>query len=187
MGGTLTPSLALLPASGSIDSPHALAFDLSGNLWVANQGNNTIVAFGTGQLVASGAPVPNLNLTVPSPYAGLSAMAFDNSGDLWVTCVTSSHLIVYTGDQLAMGTSAAPYEGIQTASGPASVALNPRPDGLPLGGLANSRIKTPVLKGLGKPLFARRAVVQRSRVGPCSRPNGDGAIAGARARQPITA
>jgi hypothetical protein len=119
------------------------------------------VAFGTGQLIASGAPVPNLTLTVPSPYAGLSAIAFDNSGDLWATCVTSSHLIVYTGDQLAMGNSPPPYMGIETASAPASVALNPRPDGLPLGGLANSRIKTPVLTGLGKPLFVRRAVVQR--------------------------
>ncbi len=161
VGGNLTPSLAIIPIGGSVASPHALAFDLTGNLWVANQANNTVSVYGPGQIVAGGALVPNLTFTVPSQNKGLSAMAFDNSGDLWLTCVTSSQLIVFTGDQLSTTVNPPPLQVIETAAAPASLAFNPRLDGLPLGGVANSRVKRHELTTLGTPHFKLRGVVQR--------------------------
>lgn len=160
-GGSLAANIILTPISGSIASPHAVAFNTNGDLWVMNQANNTVVVYGPGQIVGSGALVPNGSITVPSTFSGLSAMAFDNSGDLWLTCTTSSHLIVYTGDQLASGTGPPPAQSLHTASSPVSLAFNPRPDGLPLGGLSNQRLRQHGPTALGSPRFTRRSIVHR--------------------------
>jgi sugar lactone lactonase YvrE len=136
-GGNQTPVITISANAGSLESPSALAFDEDGNLWAINQAGNTIVKYGTGQLLTGGSLVPLETLTVPGPYSGLSALAFDNSGDLWITCVTSSHLIVYDADQLVSSINTSPEQALSVAGAPTSLAFNPRQDGLPLGGLGN--------------------------------------------------
>lgn len=60
--------------SGAVTFPLALAFDGSGNLYIAN-GNNTVTKF------APGASTPSATLT---GLGGPHAMAFDSSGNLYV-------------------------------------------------------------------------------------------------------
>jgi hypothetical protein len=140
-GGNQSPSVTISANAGSLESPRALAFDEDGYLWVLNQGSNAIVEYGPGQLISGGSLMPIETLIVPAAHSGLSAMAFDNSGDMWITCTTSSELILYVGDQLVSGISAPPEQVQSAAAAPVSLAFNPRPDGLPLGGLHNSRLK----------------------------------------------
>lgn len=75
---------------GSFNTPAASAIDASGNLWVANSGNNTLTVLG-----------PNGSPLVGSPYSGgglnaPSAIAIDASGNAWVTDQGSSKLSVFT-------------------------------------------------------------------------------------------
>ena len=67
-----TPSATL---GGGIERPCALAFDTSGNLYVANNGNGTVSRF------APGTTAPDATLTV----SGASALVFDAGGNLYVT------------------------------------------------------------------------------------------------------
>ena len=61
--GSPTPAVTLnqLPADSSIWGPLSIAFDASGDLWIANgnynvAGPNTVVMFSASELVASGDP-----------------------------------------------------------------------------------------------------------------------------------
>ena len=69
--GSTTPSATLT----GLNDPDALAFDASGNLYVANTGGNTVSEF------APGSTTPTATLTgLNDPYA----LAFDASGNLYV-------------------------------------------------------------------------------------------------------
>jgi sugar lactone lactonase YvrE len=74
--GSPTPAVTLSAANGSLSSPSGLAFDASGDLWVANDISGTVVEFGASQLAASGAPAPIVTLS-GSALSGLHRLAFD--------------------------------------------------------------------------------------------------------------
>ena len=59
--GSPAPAVTISAATGSLSLPIGIAFDGSGNLWVANS-SNTLVEFTASQLVASGAPTPMVTL-----------------------------------------------------------------------------------------------------------------------------
>jgi ligand-binding sensor domain-containing protein len=73
--GAPFPSVVLTSGNGSINDPAGLAFDDSGDLWVANSGGTTVVEFTPGQLLASGSPKPVRTITgdLPGPFG----LAFD--------------------------------------------------------------------------------------------------------------
>jgi streptogramin lyase len=71
--GSPTPNVTLSASSGSLDIPLGLGFDASGNLWVANQGNNSLVEFSPAQLSATGSPTPLS--TVAGPATQLNSPA----------------------------------------------------------------------------------------------------------------
>jgi hypothetical protein len=52
--------------NGSLFEPNGVAFDNSGDLWVANQGANTAIEYAPSELGASGAPTPAD--TIDAPY-----------------------------------------------------------------------------------------------------------------------
>jgi sugar lactone lactonase YvrE len=97
-GGTPTPAVTLSSTSGSINGPAGIAFDGSGNLWLANNGvsaacpmtgcgagMNTIVEFKASQLAASGSPAPAVTLTANgTSISGPEELAFDHAGNLWL-------------------------------------------------------------------------------------------------------
>jgi DNA-binding beta-propeller fold protein YncE len=76
-----------------LDFPFGLAFDSSGNLYVANYGNygnNTIMKFapnGTGSLFAS---ISSSGLVNPV------GLAFDSSGNLYVACSGNNTIMKFT-------------------------------------------------------------------------------------------
>jgi hypothetical protein len=74
--GTPTPAIELTPNAGSLDGPAGLAFDASGDLWVANMLNNSVVEFTPAQIAVSGAPVPATVITGSSLSAPFG-IAFD--------------------------------------------------------------------------------------------------------------
>jgi DNA-binding beta-propeller fold protein YncE len=55
-----------------LDVPAGLAFDASGNLWVANSTGQTIVEFVASQIVASGSPTPNAVIGSVNTPSGLA-------------------------------------------------------------------------------------------------------------------
>jgi sugar lactone lactonase YvrE len=93
--------------SSSLYWPFAIAFDLSGNLWVADALNNRILEFTTpfsdgeaasvvigqssfaGHTADEGGSISAAGLSTPS------ALAFDSSGDLWVADEDNSRVLEY--------------------------------------------------------------------------------------------
>ena len=133
-----TPAITLTANGNSIHGPMMIAFDASGNLWVAN-GNqvnySSVVEFSAAQLIASGSPTPNVTLT---PSAGSlnqpTGLAFDASGDLWVSNMGANTVVEFTPSQIATSGSPTPSATVSGASlsGPAGLAFNPPAANLPL-------------------------------------------------------
>ncbi|MBF6596186.1 MAG: NHL repeat-containing protein [Thermaceae bacterium] len=123
---TPTPVKTIRSSAGSLSRPAALAFDSSGNLWVANLGNDTIVMFTAYQLAQVDNPIPGLvisaNTTGFSPTLnGVSSLTFDKSGNLWVLNAASPETIVrFTPDQLMRSGTPIPavilYPGLSAGS-----------------------------------------------------------------------
>ncbi|HXW79884.1 MAG TPA: hypothetical protein VEJ84_10320 [Acidimicrobiales bacterium] len=82
----------------SPNSPATLTFDGSGDLWVADQGDDTVTEYSRAQLAKSGSPTPYKTIR----YSGLDgpgAVRFDHSGDLWVSNI--SNVVEFTKAELA--------------------------------------------------------------------------------------
>jgi sugar lactone lactonase YvrE len=129
-----TPTVVLSSTGSSLVNPNGLAFDASGNLWVANSSADNLVAFSPAQQVASGAPEPHItissvNRSVPIPVG----LAFDADGSLWVVG-GAGDLMKFASTSLS--TSGAPEPSARLIlTGQAilwTAAFWPRPAGLPL-------------------------------------------------------
>jgi sugar lactone lactonase YvrE len=132
--GTVTPTLTLTSTNQSIAFPQQLTFDLSGNLWVANQSPGTVVEFTAAQLAGltgTHAPIPALTLTSADWGAnGVGTLALDVNGTLWVYGSSSSHLGVYGYAASSLtGSGAVQPTTVLTSSafvpGPQTVAFDP--------------------------------------------------------------
>ncbi len=132
--GTPLPAITLTASDSSLDGPTGLAFDQSGDLWVANSVGSSIVAFNPSQIAASGSTTPYETLFLPSTSLTPTAVAFDNNGDLWTNSTAGSAILEYTGTQLAVGDTVPPATVITVTGVPANLAFNPPPDSLPLSG-----------------------------------------------------
>lgn len=132
--GTPLPAITLTAADSSLNGPSGLAFDQSGDLWVANSIGSSIVAFRPSQIAASGSTAPFETLFLPDTLLAPTAIAFDNNGDLWTNSTTGAAVLEYTITQLAAGDSVPPAAVINVTGVPASLAFNPPPDSLPLSG-----------------------------------------------------
>jgi sugar lactone lactonase YvrE len=132
-GGSQTPTVTLNAAAGSLSTPSALAFDRSGDLWVANQGSSvaanigSLVEFTPSQLAASGAPVPAVTIT-SNGSGGVdipSALAFDGRGDLWMGNSFDNAVVDFTPAQLSASGTPTPAVTLTATAG----SIN-APDGL---------------------------------------------------------
>ena len=112
--------------SDSLSGPVALAFDPSGDLWVANYDNSTVVEYTVSDL-ASGSQVPAVTISADASGVLNSPLgiAFDRSGDLWVAANLSDKLLEYARSGLAGG----PEAPAVTISADSSGSLN-SPGGL---------------------------------------------------------
>ena len=77
----------------------ALAFDSSGDAWVADWDASHIVEFSAAQLGSSAAPTPADTINTGNHP---EALGFDAHGNLWVT-ITGGKVLEYTPAQLAAG------------------------------------------------------------------------------------
>jgi sugar lactone lactonase YvrE len=83
--GVLVPNVVISANGTSFRNPAGIAFDASGNLWVANPSNTTVVGFSPQQLATSGSPAPQVVLHLTAdPLTAPSGLAFDSDGSLWV-------------------------------------------------------------------------------------------------------
>ena len=138
---TTSPRITLSATGGSLAGPRAVAFDESGNLWVANATGNTIVAYDYAHQLHSGSPTPVITFALPGTSNGPSVLAFDNSGDLWGISATGSNLFEYSAQQISAYGAAAPVYTVVLSNRPTSLAFDPRPDGIPLVGPTGRRLR----------------------------------------------
>ena len=97
--GNAMPKVSI---SADIRSPQGIAFDSSGNLWVANMGS--VVEFAKSELSKASAK-PRIVISSADTFAGL---AFDPSGNLWVDGYGSNTVVEFTKDRLAKSGSPTP-------------------------------------------------------------------------------
>jgi streptogramin lyase len=98
-GGIVTPVVTVSSALGSISRPFSISFDTHGNLWLADYGDSSVLAFTPSQLAASGSPVPTLGIINATATTNCISLAFDANGDIWVFNLTDT-LAEYTPSQL---------------------------------------------------------------------------------------
>ncbi len=132
--GAPTPAVTIAASAGSLQEPVGIAFDASGNLWIANSLGDaaTVVEFTTGQLTASGTPTPAITITSNAgSLFGPMLMAFDANGGLWVAngaFTTSNTVVGYSASQLAASGSPVPNVTLSAAAGslfnPAGLAFD---------------------------------------------------------------
>ena len=133
--GSPFPDIVLSARDLSLVNPAGLAFDASGNLWVANIGGRTLAAFSPDQLSRTGSPAPNVVIT--SLGGSLSVpvgLAFDAGGNLWVVGGTGA-LTKFSRASLGASGAAVPDVRVQMTGRSLfwSIAFWPVPRGLPLG------------------------------------------------------
>ena len=133
--GSPEPEVVLSAADLSLVNPAGLAFDASGNLWVANIGGRTIASFTPMQLSHSGSPAPNVQITTHGGSLAVPVgLAFDAGGSLWVVGGTGA-LTRYSRESLGASGAVVPTLRTQIPDRSLfwSIAFWPVPDGLPLG------------------------------------------------------
>ena len=110
-GGSLTPAVVL--SGPALNRPQDIAFNVHGNLWVANTAvvhlGGTIVEYGASALGASGSPAPAQTLApTGSAPPVITAVAFDNSGNLWYTDAENGLVAEFSASSIAGGGSPQP-------------------------------------------------------------------------------
>jgi sugar lactone lactonase YvrE len=134
--GPVTPAVIINGGSGAtgFSDPGDIAFDGSGNLWVASFGGDSVVAYTPSQLAASGTPTPSVRLD--STGSGSSAtingpvgLAFDGAGNLWVANLGGGTVVQFAKSALAASGSPTPAVTL-SATGSGSAASLDGPIGL---------------------------------------------------------
>jgi sugar lactone lactonase YvrE len=100
-----------LAATHPLNDPTALAVDANGNLWVANQGNNSILEYSPKYAFQSKATITQ-GIDTPT------GIAFDPSGNLWVVNSAANNVTEYTS---GVQNTAATITGF---GGPTSIAID---------------------------------------------------------------
>ncbi len=116
---TIVFGSASFAATNPLNDPTALALDAAGNLWVVNQGTNSILKFNPSYVLQSSSTITQ-GLDTPT------GIAFDPSGNLWVVNSGSSSVTEYTN-------------GVQNTA--ATLSMN-SPSSIAIDGLANIWVQT---------------------------------------------
>jgi streptogramin lyase len=102
---------------GGLADPVGLAFDASGNLFVANRANDTVVMFTPDLRLTSGNPTPAVTISSNTGSLGIPGpIAFDASGSLWVTNGAGT-IVRFGASQLTSSGSPVPEVTIDDGAG----------------------------------------------------------------------
>jgi sugar lactone lactonase YvrE len=127
--GSPAPAVVLGATAGSMSRPYGVAFDASGDMWVASTG--VLVEYTPSQLMVSGSPAPAITIMANESYpAAALGMAIDPAGGVWIANGIASpfSIVGYSASQLT--TSGAPVPAVTlTPNGsslkvPASIAFD---------------------------------------------------------------
>ncbi|MHB2024351.1 MAG: Ig-like domain repeat protein, partial [Mycobacteriales bacterium] len=107
--GNATPSAVISSTTtpASLDFPHGEAIDpLTGELWVSNYANSSVVAYAPSQLVATANPTPVVDISgAASLLDSPTNLTFDPSGNLWINSSINAsgadELLEFTASELA--------------------------------------------------------------------------------------
>jgi sugar lactone lactonase YvrE len=88
--GSPAATTVVAATGGCLVNPSGLAFDASGNLWVASIGCGTVVAFDPDQLRGSGSFLPRVEVSSDPGFVLPAGLAFDADGNLWVLGATGT-------------------------------------------------------------------------------------------------
>lgn len=140
--GSPEPTVVLTTSGKrTLSSPRGLAFDATGNLWVANR-YGPVAKFTPAQLKRSGSPEPAAALAVGgiAKQTELVGVAFDEAGNLWVSNqVNPARLAMFRAAELARPSSAEPTSFVDGAfATPGHLALSPPPRALPVASAEDS-------------------------------------------------
>ena len=105
--GTQTPQATITSSGITGFCPYDIAFDGSGNMWVADYNHPQVVEFSAGQLTGTGDNVPAKTISSPVLVA-TAAVVFDASGNLWVANHSGQSVVEYTAAQVSAGGSVTP-------------------------------------------------------------------------------
>jgi sugar lactone lactonase YvrE len=103
-----SPSPAVTISSSSFSNIIGCNFDSAGNLWLVDEGNQSVDEISTTQLQAGGPINPPHRIITDSEFDYPDFLAFDKSGNLWVSDENGSSLLAFSPSQQASG-------GTQTA------------------------------------------------------------------------
>ena len=128
-GGTATVVIgtANCTTTSGLCFPTGVAFDSSGNLWIADSDNNRVLMFPAGNLVTgatatfvlgqtattSGSDCNQSSIVTPptaNTLCGPSRIAFDGAGNLWVADAGNNRVLMYPKGNLATNGAAATLE-----------------------------------------------------------------------------
>jgi streptogramin lyase len=133
LGTSNAPASVVLTGAGAqgVGQPGAsgLAFDASGNLWVAYAADDVIARFTPAQLMASGMPTPAIRFS-GSDLKSPDALAFDAEGNLWVTSSEGPAILKYQASRLTASYSGVADIAITTQSPPPIVGTYTDPQAL---------------------------------------------------------
>jgi DNA-binding beta-propeller fold protein YncE len=115
--GNARPELVI---TAGIDNPQSIAFDRSGDLWVANEESGTVTEYSKAEL-AEASPVPTVTIRLVGPEGD----AFSPSGDLWVGN-SNNTVVELTKAELKRSGSPKPVASIGTNY--CSIAFDPSGD-----------------------------------------------------------
>lgn len=124
----------------SLNSPLGLAFDSSGNLWVADNGNNRVLEFksplanneSASLVIGQPSFVSNSTTTDNTTLDSPDALTFDHSGNLWVTDAGNRRVLEYSSP-VTMGENATVVIGqanFSSSSTFESQSVTPSPYGI---------------------------------------------------------
>ncbi len=92
------PAPAVVIRCPIFDFPYGHAFDRAGNLWVANDRNNSVLKFARADLATSGTITPTqiVTRTTTGVLVNPHSPVFDAAGNLWVASSRNNQVVKYT-------------------------------------------------------------------------------------------
>jgi sugar lactone lactonase YvrE len=95
---------ALQTMAAKINAPQGVAFDNTGDLWIANSNTNTLLEYTKNELSkASPTPVVTILCNSSGSSNGPGGLIFDRSGNLWVANTSTSTVVEFAKSQLSRG------------------------------------------------------------------------------------